>query len=1031
VNVAAQFILRPVATSLLMVGVLLLGIVAYARLPIASLPAVERPTIGVYAPFPGASPTTVATALAQPLETTIGLIPGVIEMSSFSGIGGTQIVTQFDLSVDLDTAAGAVQAAINAAGSNLPKGPWPPSYWKANPAGAPVVAIALTSDVVPAGEVYDDADSVLSTKLSQLPGVARVVVSGGEKSAVRIQVSPGRLAGMNVSLEAARIAIVAASQNLPKGAISVDSRRYTIEANDQLLKAVDYRDVILAWRNGAPVRLGDVATITDSVINNKLAGWYGTERGVVLYVFKQPDANVVETVDAVKAMLPELEHWLPPAVKLHIVYDRTSLIRAAVADVELTLAIASILVIVVIALFLKRFWATMIPSVTIPVSLAATLFVMSLCGYNLDNLSLMALTIAAGFVVDDAIIMIENIIRRMSDGETALEAAIAGVRQMAFTVISITAALVAALIPILFMPDIVGRYFREFGVTLVVAIVSSAAVSLTLTPMLCGHLLGRNNADTADAAEHQPKTRSWFGAGYISSLDWTLRHRFVTMTLTLAATGACVWLYLILPKGFMPTQDTGVMFVRAVAPANISFDAMEDRQRAVGEAILGDPAVSGLISYIGEGNGGALSVGQMLVALKPPQDRKQSIQEVIARLRERMAKVDGIRVFFVPLQDLNLGVQSGGSRYQYTLWGVDGDEVTRTAEAMFRRVRALPEVTDVIQSWETGGLQAGLAVDRLRAAALGVTSVAVDSTLNDAFGQRQINQLYLPSNYSRVIFEVEPKASTDPSVMNQLYVPSSNGGAVPLVALTRPVRAHAAMWIRHSSQFPSATISFDTKPGVSIAEAITAIRAAETANRLPDEVKAEFRGEAKEADDSGWKQMALFAAAIIAIYIVLGMLYESYVHPLTILSTLPPTVFGALVALWAVKIQFTLVTSIACILLVGMVMKNAIMMVDFALEAESNRHLDAKQAIREAARLRVRPITMTMLAAILSAVPIAIGTGPGYELRQPLGIAIVGGLIVAQLFTLYTTPVIYVLMDGLRRRKTTLTPVCTKTPIPT
>jgi hydrophobe/amphiphile efflux-1 (HAE1) family protein len=1019
VNAAAQFILRPVATSLLMIGVLLLGVVAYARLPIASLPAVERPTVEVYAPFPGASPNTVASALAQPLETTIGLIPGVVEMSSFSGTGGTDIVTQFDLSIDLDTAAGAVQAAINAAGTNLPKGFFPPFYWKANPAGFAVIALAMTSDVIPSGEVYDFADSVLSPKLSQLPGVARVYITGGEKSAVRVQVSPGRLAGMNLSLEAVRLAIVAASQNLPKGAISVDSQRYTIEANDQLLKAVDYRDVPVAWRNGAPVRLGDIATITDSVINNKLAGWYGTERGVVLYVFKQPDANVVETVDGVKALLPELEHWLPPAVKLRVVYDRTSLIRAAVADVELTLMIASILVVVVIALFLKRFWATVIPSITIPVSLAATLFVMSLCGYSLDNLSLMALTIATGFVVDDAIIMIENIIRRMADGETALEAAIAGVRQMAFTVISITAALVAALIPILFMPDIVGRYFREFGVTLVVAIVSSAAVSLTLTPMLCGHLLGRRKPDAVDATEHRPHVRSFVGAGYARSLDWTLRHRVVTMTVTLAVTGACVWLYLILPKGFMPTQDTGVMFVRTIAPANISFGAMEDRQRVVGEAILGDPAVSRLTSYIGEGTGGALSSGQMLVALKPPEERKLTIQQVIARLRDRMAKIDGIRVFFVPLQDLNLGAQSGGSRYQYTMWGVDDEEVMRTAEAIIRRVRALPEVTDVIQSWETNGLQAGLAIDRLRAAALGVTPVAIDNTLYDAFGQRQVNLLFLPSNFSRVIFEVEPQSATDPSVMSQLYVRGTNGGAVPMSALTRPVRAHASMWVRHSAQFPAATISFDTKPGVSIGEAITAIRAAETAVRLPDGVRAEFRGEAKEADNSGFKQMMLFAAAIIAIYIALGVLYESYVHPLTILSTLPPTVFGALLALWAVKIQFTLVTSIACILLVGMVMKNAIMMVDFALEAERNRHLDAKQAIREAARLRVRPITMTMLAAILSAVPIAIGTGPGYELRQPLGIAIVGGLIVAQLFTLYTTPVIYVLMDGLRRRTPT------------
>jgi len=1013
VNITAQFILRPVATSLLVIGVLLLGLVAFARLPIASLPAVERPTIEVYAPFPGASPATVATALAQPLERSIGLIPGIVEMSSFSGMGGVNIVAQFDLSVDPDTAAGAVQAAIRAAGPDLPKGPWPPSYWKSNPAGFAVITVALTSDVVPSGEVYDLADSVISPKLSQLPGVARVFITGGEKSAVRIQVSPSRLANMNLSLETARVAIVFASQNLPKGAISIDGQRYDIEANDQLLKAADYRNVVLAWRNGAPVRLGDVATITDSVINNRLAGWFGTQRGVILYVYKQPDANVVETVDAVKAILPEIEHWLPPSVKVRVVYDRTSLIRAAVADVELTLIIASILVVLVIALFLKRFWATVIPSVTIPVSLAATLFVMKLCGYSLDNLSLMALTIATGFVVDDAIIMIENIMRRMDDGETALQAAIAGVRQMAFTVISITVALVAALIPILFMPDIVGRYFREFGVTLVVAIVSSAIVSLTLTPMLCGHLLGRRKSE---AAYGKGRLQLMAAAGYARSLGWTLRHRVSMLLFILAVTGASVWLYLVLPKGFMPVQDTGVMYVRTIAPVSVSFAAMEELQRTVGSAIEQDPAVSGLISYIGEGNGGALSVGQMLVALKPPEQRKLTIQQVIERLRGRMTKIDGVRVFFVPLQDLNIGAQSSTSRYQYTLWGVDGEEVLRAAETMIRQVRALPQVTDVIGNWETGGLQAGLTIDRLRAAALGVTSVAIDNTLNSAFGQRQVQVLYLPTNYSRVIYEVESQASSGPSVLSQLYVPSASGAAVPISAITRPTRAHAAMWIRHSAQFPAATISFDTRPDVSIGDAITAIRTAEVAARLPDEVKAEFRGEAKEADNSGWKQLALFATAIFAIYITLGVLYESYVHPLTILSTLPPTVFGALLALWASKTQFTLITSIACILLVGMVMKNAIMMVDFALEAERNQRLSAVEAIRQAAQQRVRPITMTMLAAILSAVPIAIGTGPGYELRQPLGIAIVGGLIVAQLFTLYTTPVIYVMVDRLRRR---------------
>jgi multidrug efflux pump len=1009
-NLAAPFIQRPVATTLVMAGIVLLGVVAYLRLPIAALLAVERPTIVVEAPFPGASPTTVATALAQPLERQLGIIPGIVEMTSWSGTGGTQIIIQFELTKDIDDAAGAVQAAINAAGPYLPKDyAWPPYYYKANPAGFSVIALALTSDVIPPGQLYDYADSVLSPKLSQLPGVARVFISGAERNAVRAQVAPGRIARMNLSLEAVRTAIVDASQNLPKGAIEFGGRNATITANDQLLRAAEYRDVVVAWRNGAPVHLGDVATVTDSVMNSKVDGWYNTGRGVVLYVFKQNDANIVETVDAVKAMLPQVERWLPPSVKVHVIYDRTTLIHAAIVEVQYTIAIAVVLVVLVIGLFLKRAAATLIPALTIPVALAATLGVIELNGYCLDNLTLMALCIAVGFVVDDAVIVIENIMRRIAAGEAAMAAALAGTRQMGFTIVSITAALIAALIPVLFMPDVVGRYCREFGVTLVAAITASAFVSLTLTPMLCSRLPGLQAKLVA------PRMDGACARLYAQSLGWALRHRAIALAATLAVTGASVWLYEALPKGFMPTQDTGVIFVRTIANANISFAAMEDRQRAVIDRIRLDPAVSGLTSWIGEGNGGALSLGDMLVALKPPDERRMSTQQVIDRLRPNLAKLDGIRTFFVPLQDINLGVQSGGSRYQYTMWGADGEQVLQAAANMIGRVRKLPEVTDVISSWEITGLQAGLMIDRVRAAALGVTPVAIDSTLHDALGQRQVNTLYLPTNFSRVILEVDPAAQTDPSVFQRLFVPGTGGHEVPLAALTRPWRAHATMWVRHSAQFPSATITFDTKPGVAIGQAITAIRAAEAEARLPDEVKAEFRGEAAEADKSTGKNLALFVAAVIAVYIVLGVLYESFVHPFTILSTLPSTVFGALLALWLSGLQFTLVSSIACILVVGMVMKNAIMMVDFALEAERRQGLSAAQSILQAARLRARPITMTMFASVFSALPLAIGTGPGYELRQPLGIAVVGGLVVAQLFTLYTTPVIYLLMDGLRR----------------
>ncbi len=1006
-SILTQSIRRPVATSLVMAGVFLLGALAYTRLPIASLPSVDRPTVMVSAQLPGASPATIATALTQPLERQLGQIPGIVEMSSYSGVGGTEIAIQFDLEKDIDAAAGAVQSAISAAGPDLNVGGWPPVYWKSNPAGFAPVVLALTSDVFPPGEVYNYADTLVSPKLSQLPGVARVLVTGAERNAVRVQVQPDRLANMNLSLEAVRIALLQASQNLPKGAVSTDDQRWTIAANDQLLKAADYSDVVVAWRNGSPIRLSDIGTVSDSVMNNRLAGWYGTERGVVIYVYKQPDANVVETVDAVKAAVPDIEHWLPPGIKLSMVYDRTSLIRSAIADVQLTLALAAGLVVVVIAVFLRRFWATVIPSITIPVSLAATLAIMALCGFSLDNLSLMALTIATGFVVDDAIIVIENVHRRMASGETAITAAIAGSHQIGFTIVSITLALVAALTPVLFMPDVAGRYFREFGATLVAAVVASAAVSLSLTPMMCGQLLGRHKRS------HASEGPGRFAAFYQRSLDWTLRHRFFALALMVIITGATALLYLILPKGFMPTQDTGVMLVRTIAPVNISFPAMEDRQRAVGEALLRDEAVSGLVSYIGEGNGGALSIGTLVVALKTLEHR-QPISQVIARLRRTMAEIDGIRVLFVPLQDLNLGAQSRTARYQYTIWGVDDDQVTRAGEIMLRRFRALPQVTDIVQSWETGGLQAGLTIDRQRAAALGILPVAIDNTLNDAFGQRQINLLYFPSNYAKVIFEIDQKAAVDPSIFNALYVNGNRGRAVPLSAMARQKRAHAPMWVRHYGQFPAVTISFDTNAGATIGDAVEAVRAAEADATLPDEVRTEFRGEAAEAEKSGGRQVFLYIAAIAAIYIVLGILYESFVHPLTILSVLPPTIFGALLALWAIGITFTLVTSIACILLVGIVMKNAIMMVDFALAIERSEQLDAMAAIKLAAQRRLRPIVMTMFAAILSAVPLAIGQGPGFELRQPLGVAIVGGLLMAQLFTLYTTPVIFVTIDRLK-----------------
>ena len=1033
-NPSALFIRRPVATTLLAAGILLLGIVCYSRLPIAALPSVDRPTIGVWAGVPGASADTIATALAQPLERQIGTIPGIVEMSSFSATGGTMLTVQFDLSKDIDAAAEAVQAAINAAGPNLPPDlPQPPSYWKANPSGWPVITLALTSDVLYPSDVYDIADSVVAEQLSQLPGVAQASVSGAERGSVRIRVDPGRIAEMGISLEQIRLALGDASTNWPKGEISDAGQSWTITDNDQLLRARDWRNVVVAMQNGAPVHLRDVAEVTDSVINTRLAGWYDREPGVVIRVYKQPDANVVQTVDAVKAVLPRLEHWMPPSVKVHVIFDRTFLIRAAIADVQRTILIAIALAVMAVLLFLRRLSATLIPAMAIPVALAGTLGAMYLLGYTLDDLSLMALTIAVGFVVDDAVIVIENIIRLTEDGEPPLAAALAGARQVGFTLVAITAALIAALIPVLFMPDVVGRYFREFGMTLVAALVTSLVVSLSFTPMLCGRFLrpislhlsrcpgevGSRSEPGEGAARPGPLTsKSRLLALYLASLRAVLRHRALALAAALAVTAGSVQLYFALPKGFMPTQDTGAIYVRTITTANVSFTAMTALQRSVADAILGDPAVDRLNSYIGTDNGSVLSNGEMFVGLKPPAERKLGVLAVIDRLRHRLAKVDGVRVFFTPIQDLALGVQSSASRYQYALIGDEPERVflwaTRMRLAMAKMKWAL---TDIVQNNETTGLQAGLVIDRVRAAALGVTPQALDNTLYDAFGQRWVRLLFLPHDWAQVVLEVGAAKDADPSTLDRVYVPGVGGGQVPLSAVTRPTRGHAPMWIWHDGQFPATTISFDTVPDVSIGQAIEAIHAAERSVRLPDDIRAEFRGEAGEANKTGALEASLFAAAVFAIYIVLGVLYESYAHPLTILSTLPPAVFGALTALWLTRTQFTLITSIACILLVGMVMKNAILMVDFALEAERRQGFTPAAAILLAARLRVRPIVMTTLVTVGSALPLALGTGPGFELRQPLGIAVTGGLLFSQLVTLYTTPVIYLLVDRLRLRR--------------
>ena len=1004
---------RPVATTLLTLGVLMLGVLAYFHLPIAALPSVDRPTISVFANLPGASPETMAVSVGSPLERQLGIIPGIAEMSSISMSNGEEIDIQFTLDKTIDSAAGAVQAAINAAMPNLPQDlPQPPTYYKADPGGVAMIVLTLTSDILPPGDVYDFADSVVSQKLSQIAGVSRVVINGAERAAVRVRIDPRRLAGLGLSMEAVRAAIYSATREMPKGRIDQGEQSFGVAANDQLFRAEDFRRVVVSYNNGAPVLLGDIADVSDSVLNDLQAGWFNRKSAVTVLVFRQPDANIVATVDQILATLPMLEHFMPPSIKVHVVFDRTTLIRASIADVQRTIGIAIVLVVLVIALFMRRFWATVIPAVTIPVALAGTLAAMALLGYSLDNLSLMALTIAVGFVVDDAVIVIENVIRRMESGATAVAATHGALGQMGATIVSITAALIAAMIPVLFMPDIVGRYFREFGLTLVAAITLSAAISLTLTPMMCAHLLMH---------QAQSATPSWLArlsglpmAAYTRSLDWCLRHTMVCLVAALLVVGGTYGLYAALPKGFMPTQDTGVLHIIAIANPSISYAEMEKLQQRVDETVLADPAVDALSSYMG---GGVMSVGNLWVGLKPLDVRGVPIEAVIERLRSELRKIAGIRAFLLPVQDLNIGLGSTSARYQYRLTGTDVGTVVRAGEALRQRMIHLPEVTDVITNIDArAGLQVGLMVDRVQAGRFGITPQAVDNTLYDAFGQRQIGLIYLPLSYSKVVMEVDPKYQSDPSSFASLYVPGSNGAQVPLAHLTRPWRAHAPMWVRHAQQFPTMTLSFDTRPGVSIGQAIAAIRRAQATLDIPDEVKTEFTGEAGEASASGTRQLLLFLGAVCAVYIVLGVLYESYAHPPTILSTLPAASFGALLALWLTHTEFTIMTAIACILVVGMVMKNAILVVDFALEAERNDRLSPMRAIRRAALLRVRPITMTMLVAVLSALPLAMGTGAGHELRQPLGIAIVGGLLLSQVLTLYTTPVSYVLIDHLKQR---------------
>ena len=1019
-SISEPFIRRPVATVLLAIGVMLLGIVAYRQLAVASLPNVDLPIIRVSASLPGAAPETVAASLATPLERQLGTISGLNQITSINTLGSSMIMLQFELSRNVDDAARDVQAAINAAAQNLPQDlPRLPTFFKANPAAFPILTLALTSDTLPPGKVYDYADTVVSQKLSQLEGVSEVDINGAEKSAVRVEVDPKALANMGLALSDVSTALQSANVDGPKGSIQGDDRALMITATDQLFTAEDWGNIVIAWRNSAPVRLKDVAKVSDGVANTKLAGWFGDDRAIVVSVRKKPDANTVETVDRIMDTLPLLKRWMPPSVQIHVTADRTRMIRAAIADVQFTMMITIGLVVLVIALFLRRFWATMIPSVTIPVSLLATFSVMYAFRYSLDNLSLMALIVAVGFVVDDAIVMIENITRLIEEGHPPVEAAIRGSRQMGFTIVSITISLIAALIPILFMPGIFGLFFREFGVTLCAAILMSALVSLTLTPMMCAKFLSIGNLTAADGPFGRACERVLQRTidGYIETLVWALRHRWLMLAATIGAAVGTVMLFGAVPKGALPTQDTGVIRGATQAPPDISFAAMSDRQQAVVSVIERDPAVESITSNIGSNGFQGLNNGSISINLVDASQRPR-VEEIIERLRPQLEKVDGIQTFLSPVQDFGGGGRQGNARYQYTLHANDLALLQHWADAMRERMKALPEIADVSTDQDKAGLQVNLKIDRARAGRLGVTMSAIDNALYNAFGQRQVATMYGPLDQFKVVLEVDPKYQGDLESLNRIFVPGTSSAQVPLSFLVQTEPGTAPVQLNHQNASPAITISFNTKLDVTIGEAMAAIKKSEAEAIFPEGITGSFEGDARDAQDSNSSMPLLLMGAVIAVYVVLGMLYESYAHPLTILSTIPSASLGALLALIVTHTSLSVIAMIGIILLIGLVKKNAIMMVDFALEAERHDGLTPEQSILQAARQRFRPITMTTLAAVFGAVPIAIGHGAGSEIRQPLGITIIGGLLVSQALTLYTTPVIYLFIDRLRSRRT-------------